>query len=214
MQNAILSDLTKLTAEAQKRVASLTVHATELVKGLVVVDGRVSAVALEQHQRAAHALSWLSTYSEALGQMQAWAGRLAENGQFGEMEHLILQIGFGEYLAQIAGGIPMSQGEIARLNDISPELGAASFSDDPSVSKLIALGNTADARARLVQLMQDARAHATFGTTGLDDELEMIRGQFRRFANERIAPNAHEWHLKDELIPIEIIGELAEMGVF
>ncbi|WP_370251369.1 acyl-CoA dehydrogenase family protein, partial [Nioella sp.] len=30
----------------------------------------------------------------------------------------------------------------------------------------------------------------------------------------RVEPNAHEWHLKDELIPMEIIEELAEMGVF
>ncbi|MEZ5751402.1 MAG: acyl-CoA dehydrogenase family protein [Paracoccaceae bacterium] len=37
---------------------------------------------------------------------------------------------------------------------------------------------------------------------------------FRRYADERVAPNAHEWHLKDELIPMEIIEELAEMGVF
>ncbi|MEC8292380.1 MAG: acyl-CoA dehydrogenase family protein, partial [Pseudomonadota bacterium] len=42
----------------------------------------------------------------------------------------------------------------------------------------------------------------------------MIRDQFRRYADERVVPNAHEWHLKDELIPMEVIEELAEMGVF
>ncbi len=52
------------------------------------------------------------------------------------------------------------------------------------------------------------------GASGLDDELEMIRDQFRRFADDRVVPNAHDWHLKDELIPMEIIEELAEMGVF
>jgi (2S)-methylsuccinyl-CoA dehydrogenase len=29
-----------------------------------------------------------------------------------------------------------------------------------------------------------------------------------------VIPHAHDWHLKDELIPMEIIEELAEMGVF
>ncbi|PWG74501.1 acyl-CoA dehydrogenase, partial [Enterococcus hirae] len=61
---------------------------------------------------------------------------------------------------------------------------------------------------------QERAAEATVGRTGLDDELEMIREQFRRFAVEKVEPYAHEWHLKDELIPMEIIEELAEMGVF
>lgn len=42
----------------------------------------------------------------------------------------------------------------------------------------------------------------------------MIREQFYRYAEDRVKPNAHEWHLKDELIPMEIIEELAELGVF
>ena len=36
----------------------------------------------------------------------------------------------------------------------------------------------------------------------------------RVFADERVVPNAHDWHLRDELIPLEIIDEMAEMGVF
>ena len=214
MQNVVPADLTSLTAAAVARVNEVVVKATNVVKELVIVDGRLSGSALEQHQRAAHALSWLTTYSEALGQMQAWAERLLERGQFNEMEQLILQIGFGEYLAQIAGGIPMSQGEIARLSDMAPSLDAAGLLSNAAVAALVTAGNTPVARARLVELMQESRAHATFGATGLDDELEMIREQFRRFADDRVAPNAHEWHLKDELIPIEIIEELAEMGVF
>jgi (2S)-methylsuccinyl-CoA dehydrogenase len=54
----------------------------------------------------------------------------------------------------------------------------------------------------------------TFGTTGLDEEYEMIRAQFRRFAEDRVVPHAHEWHLKDELIPMAIIDEMGELGVF
>ena len=62
--------------------------------------------------------------------------------------------------------------------------------------------------------MRDNHGRATFGATGLDDELEMIRDQFRRFSDEEVAPHAHGWHLKDKLIPIEIIEKLADMGVF
>ena len=62
--------------------------------------------------------------------------------------------------------------------------------------------------------MQDHSAEIITGKSGLDDELEMIREQFRKFSIDKVLPNAHEWHLNDELIPIEIIEELAELGVF
>ena len=78
----------------------------------------------------------------------------------------------------------------------------------------MAQANSQAARTRLVELMQDQSGATMFGASGLDEELEMIRDQFRRYAVEKVEPNAHEWHLKDELIPIEIIEELAEMGVF
>jgi (2S)-methylsuccinyl-CoA dehydrogenase len=126
------------------------------------------------------------------------------------MEALILQIAFGEYLSQIHGGIPMSQGEIARVQD----LGLTTPPPGPAAAILMASGNTAAARQRLVALMRENHGRATFGVSGLDDELEMIRDQFRRFADEQVAPHAHGWHLRDELIPMDIIEQLAEMGVF
>jgi (2S)-methylsuccinyl-CoA dehydrogenase len=142
--------------------------------------------------------------------MQAWATRLAADGQFGEMEGLILQIAFGEYLNQIHGGIAMSQGEVARLQD----LGLTPDAAGAAAVCLMAQGNTVAARTRLVACVRDNQGRATFGITGLDDELEMIRDQFRRFADEQVVPHAHGWHLRDELIPMEIITALADMGVF
>ena len=62
--------------------------------------------------------------------------------------------------------------------------------------------------------MRAGGGSATFGATGLDDDYEMIRDQFRRFADERVAPHAHGWHLRDELIPLEIVEEMGELGVF
>ncbi|MGB3316328.1 MAG: acyl-CoA dehydrogenase family protein, partial [Albidovulum sp.] len=209
MPNVILPDLLALTEAALPPVETLLDAATKGLQATVTRDGRVSGAALEQNQFAAHALSWLATYVESLRQMRGWAGRVSDAGALGEMESLLLQIGFGEYLAQIAGGIPMSQGEVARLSD----LGLA-WVPEGAAAALIAGGNTPAARARLVALMRDNHGRATVGTTGLDEDLEMIRDQFRRYAEERVVPNAHGWHLKDELIPMEIIEELAELGVF
>ncbi len=208
---ALLPDLLTLTGAAVAPVNALVETATAHVRDAVSRDGRVSGAALEADQAMAHGLSWLATYGQSLTQMQAWAERLTADGKFGEMEQLIHQIAFGEYLAQIKGGIPMSQGEIARLSDLGVD--GASLETD-AISTLIARGNSQAARTRLVELMRDNAGHATFGASGLDEELEMIREQFRRYADERVAPNAHDWHLKDDFIPMEIIEELAEMGVF
>ena len=208
-QTPFLADLQALTAAALPEVEALFGQARDGLKAQVSTGGKVSNQALEARQFQAHSLSWLATYVEALRQLNAWAGRLAEAGQFGALEALILQIGSGEYLSQIAGGIPMSQTEFARLSD----LGLA-WQPGEAAARLIAQGNTPEARAALVALMRDNHGRATFGATGLDEELEMIRDQFRRYADEKVIPHAHDWHLKDELIPMEVINELAEMGVF
>ena len=205
----LLKGLLDLTAGALPQIETLFADAREVLRGQVTVAGKISAAALEEHQFAAHAMAWLGTYTESLRQMQAWATRLQVDGQFTEIEALIHQIAYGEYLAQIAGGIPMSQGEIARLSDLG-----LTYAPNTAAKALIATGNTPAARARLVTLMRDNSAHATHGATGLDAELEMIRDQFRRFATEEVAPHAHGWHLNDALIPMDIIDKLAELGVF
>ncbi len=209
-----LSEGNTLLATTKAAIGPLEILLEKALNNLrqrLLQNGQTNARLFEQNQHAAHALAWLATYAEALRQMQGWAERLAASDEFGEIEQLILQIAFGEYLAQIYGGIPMSQGETARL----AVLGLAGTAPSaPAVLKLLAGGNTPENRARLAELMRTRSAHATFGATGLGAELEMIREQFRRYADERVIPHAHEWHLKDKLIPLEIIGELAEMGVF
>ncbi|THH35043.1 acyl-CoA dehydrogenase [Aliishimia ponticola] len=210
----ILPDLLAKTAAALEPVRRITLAATEQVRGLVSKDGKVSAGLIEANQTAAHGLAWLATYAESLTQMQKWAEALQAQGNFGEIDQLIHQIAFGEYLLQIHGGIQMNQGEVIRLQDLGLDQDAQSGLMDPAVTQLTQGGNTQAARLRLVELMQEQAANITVGTTGLDEELEMIREQFRRYAVEKVEPFAHDWHLKDELIPLEVINELAEMGVF
>ncbi|NIY71724.1 acyl-CoA/acyl-ACP dehydrogenase [Marivivens donghaensis] len=206
----VLNDLLSLTGATIAPLEQLLEAATANVRDLVSDNGRVSSALIEQHQTASHGLAWLATYVESLRQMHTWASRQNDEGKLRETEQLLLQIAFGEYLAQIKGGIPMSQGEILRLTT----LGVQDTLTGDAVDILLHSANTQAARSRLVHLMQEQAAEITVGNCGLDDELEMIREQFRRYAIDRVEPNAHEWHLKDELIPMEIIEELAEMGVF
>ncbi len=213
-QPAVLPDLLTLSAAALPGVQAVFDKAVESVRAQVTSEGRISGALIEANQTAAHGLAWLATYHQSLQQMQRWAEALQAEGKFGEMEQLLHQIAFGEYLHQIAGGIPMNQGEVVRLQDLGLGWDALSGFQCSEVQTLMAQANSQAARTRLVELMQDQSGATMFGASGLDEELEMIRDQFRRYAVEKVEPNAHEWHLKDELIPIEIIEELAEMGVF
>ena len=213
-KTAILPELLAVTHAAVGPAEALLDRARAVVKDSVTSGGKISSSLMEEHQGAAHGLAWLATYVEALRQMQGWAERLESDGKFGEVEQLILQIAFGEYLWQMYGGIPMSQTEISRPQDLGLSQDDQRTMMVPEVMLLTQHGNTQSARIRLVELMLERTGDITFGVTGLDDELEMIREQFRRFAKERVEPDAHEWHLKDELIPMEIIDEMAEMGVF
>ena len=181
------------------------------VRGLVVRDGRVDGARLDAHQFAAHGLAWYATYVEALRQMLGWAGRLEAGGDFGELEGLMLSAAFGEYLAQLAGGIAMSQVEVVRPADLGIDDKALQAFHTAEVKGLMATGNSAANRARIAGLIADGN----FGHPGLGDEtLEMIQDQFTRFAAERVTPFAQGWHRADSLIPMAVIEEMAELGVF
>ncbi|MDX1822813.1 MAG: acyl-CoA dehydrogenase family protein [Paracoccaceae bacterium] len=210
----ILPDLLRQTGAALAPVEKLLDTAKARVRARVSEGGKISGALIEAEQTAAHGLAWLATYVESLRQMQKWAEGLEAQGKFTEVEQLIQQIAFGEYLSQISGGIQMNQGEVVRLQDLGLAIEDTRILNDPAIHALTSGGNTQSARSRLVALMQEQSANITVGASGLEDELEMIREQFRRFAIEKVEPFAHDWHLKDELIPMEIITELAEMGVF
>jgi (2S)-methylsuccinyl-CoA dehydrogenase len=214
MKSPILDNLCDLTSKSLNALEILLSHAIAHVRNYALVDGKISSSKLEEHQFETHGLAWIATYIESLRQMHYWTDIAIKNNKFGELEKLILQISFGEFLNQIQNGIPMSQTEFARLKDMDlPESVITDFLIS-EVEVLSKFGNTQLARQYLVKLMRDGIGVSTFGFSGLDEELEMVREQFRRFSNDKVDPYAHGWHLKDELIPLEIINEMAELGVF
>ncbi|MBY6137396.1 acyl-CoA/acyl-ACP dehydrogenase [Nocardioides marinus] len=214
MKPTLIPGLLQLTAAALEPLDQLLETARAAVRAQVSEEDRVSGRLIEANQTAAHGLSWLATYVYSLRQMQKWAEKLEAEGKFGEMEQLIHQIGFGEYLWQVYGGIQMNQGEIVRLQDLGLSQDDQRALMVPAVMTLCEQGNSQTARSRLVELMEEQTGSTMFGASGLEEELEMIRDQFRRYAVEKVEPHAHDWHLRDELIPMEVIEELAEMGVF
>jgi (2S)-methylsuccinyl-CoA dehydrogenase len=187
----------------------LLADAIAAMRERVSVNGKVNAALVEQEQHACHGLAWLATYVEAVRELAAYGERLRAEGRYGEIERLLVAIGIGEYLEQIAGGIPMSQGEIVRLSSLG-----VSLKRNHAIDALVASGNTPAHRARLVALIRETQGAPTIGDAGLDDTLEAIRSEMRRFAEAEVLPHAHGWHLRNEYIPLPVIEKLAELGVF
>jgi (2S)-methylsuccinyl-CoA dehydrogenase len=167
----------------------------------------------EAAQAALHGLAWLATYVEALRQMLGWGRRLTASDRFGEAERLLLNAAFGEYLAQIAGGIAMSQNETVRLADLGVARTEA-HAFEQQVAELIDQGTSSTVRARLAAIVAQRSDATTFGDTGLDDTLTEMRTQMRRFAEAEVLPYAQEWHLQNAYIPSAILSKLGELGVF
>ena len=167
-----------------------------------------------KHQSKLHGLAWTATYVEALKQMSIWAEQLSKKGTFGKTERIILTLSFNEYLNQIFGGIMMSQNELIRPADLDHKKEALEklnceevyfFKDEVDVDQL---------RAELITLIVQNESTSFIGNDGLGQDQNIIRQEFNKFAKEKIEPFAHEWHLKDELIPLNVIDELANLGVF
>jgi len=208
------SDVVLLAEEATAVAEALLADAIAEVRARVTVDGRTVGRMLDREQRAAHGLAWLATYVQVLRQLAAYAARARAAGRLGEIEELIVRIGLGEYFAQILGGIPMSQGEIVRLADLGIAADKVAARVRPGCEAATAAGNSAGNRARLIELMRARQAAATMGDCLLDDTLDQIRDEMRRFADSEVAPNAHKWHRTNSYIPLETIAHMGELGVF
>ncbi len=210
----LLPGLGNLMQEAIATVDSLFAMARTRVTARVSEGGRLSSAAMEREQHAVHGLAWFATYAETLRSLQGWCTALEAEGRLGELEQLIAQIGFGEYLNHIAGGIPMYAQEHVRLHEMGVAAHDAAALHEGACAELIEAGSTPAARARLVELMVETRANLTVGDCGLDPMLEEMRAQMNRFTQEHVAPYAHDWHCNNEYVPLDIIHKLAELGVF
>jgi len=200
--------------EAALAAEGLLVAAKARLRGRLGTEGRVGAAALDREQHAAHGLAWLATYVEALRQMTRWARALEHEKRFGALEQAILLAAFGEYLAQIAGGIPMSQGEFARAHDLGLDDDDLVAFRGETIPELIALGSSQATRDAIADHLAAHPNAITFGDPGLDETMNLVREEFYRFSQDKIAPHAHGWHMRDELIPLDVIAQMGALGVF
>ena len=163
---------------------------------------RLSKEILVEKQHASHGLAWIATYRAALKEMVNWALNLEEQNNFQEMEQLILQFAFSEYCSQVKSGIPMSQMEFIRPQDLGLKNGLFNEIGNDDFEDLIINGNNSEDRMKLAHLLRDGFSSKNFGNLGIDETSMLIREQFRKFVEEDVSSQAHEWHLKDDLIPM------------
>ncbi|WP_242123897.1 acyl-CoA dehydrogenase family protein [Sphingobium sp. Sx8-8] len=177
----------------------------------VATDGKVDPRKLDADQRAAHGLAWIATTIAALEALGAWADNLAAQGDYGTAEATIVDLAFGEYAAQIVGGLPISPNEFVRPAQLGLASAAADLAADPAIAAFIAKADDPAPRAALLRHIREG-AHISEATG--DGTIDAIRDQFRRFTAEKITPFAHRWHLDNALIPDALIAELADLGTF
>lgn len=212
--NPILEGLTGHLHNAVSAADSYKSAIHSKVSAILAPTGKVEREAFAANQHLAHGFAWIVTYVETLRETANWASRLGSDGQLGEIDALLAQILFSKYLADLVGGVPMNQGETIRPH----ELGALDEVDalfaNASTRLLIEQGLTPESMAAAATFLPDSLSRATVENTGEDETMAMIRDQFRRYSDDKIAPHAHEWHLNNDYIPMDVVNEMADLGVF
>lgn len=210
-----MENICGLCADALERADGFVARARLAITNKVGEGPQLDLAALEHHQVAVHGFAWMATYAEALRQILAWAQALEASSALGDLERLILRAAYAEYLAQLYGGIPLSQSEIIRPRDVELSSKDVHAFLKGAVKTLICETDSTKIRTEIAHHIRDSREPGSFGALGPADELlDVTRGQFRRFVDDHIRPHGHQWHLEDTLIPLPIIEKLAEMGVF
>ena len=186
-------------------------EAKSFLKEKLSIDGKTNNALLEKHQHEGHGYAWFETYRIALRETFNWFKNLKQTEKATKLESGILLFSFAEYLSQMRSGIMMSQTEIVRPESLGISSQSFSFCDSPEIAGLIKLGLSETVKVEIVESLENG----IFPNLGLNDEtLEMIQDQFKKFTDEEIVPHANEWHLKDDLIPDEVLKKMSELGVF
>jgi (2S)-methylsuccinyl-CoA dehydrogenase len=202
-----------LLGESAAALTPIKAAALAFVRKRVAPTGKIDRKLIDQEQHIVHGLAWIATYVETLREVANWAVRLQDEGLFGETEAALSCLLFSSYLGDLKGGIAMNQGETIRPSELGLEASVDEALSGPASTALLAAA-TQELKTRTADLVAQAQGKGTIEVTGLDETYEMVRDTFRRFGQEKVAPFAHGWHLRDELIPMSVLTEMADLGVF
>lgn len=189
---------TEAARTALAAARALTSEATANLARAVSVAGRVDVERLDARQLEGFALAQLLAVVEGSAAMldhaEAVGGAIAA-GLAAAMTAEAVQAVESEFRARPAAwGLTRAQVDAA----LAPS--AAFIEETLSTEAWLALA------ARV-------RTEGT-GPGGLDDGHEMVRREFRKFAEAEVVPRAEHVHRTDALVPTEIVDAVAAMGCF
>ena len=194
----------RVAVEAVDRLYAI---ARERVRARVTKNGALDGATLDREQLAAHALAYVATDLAACRQLLAWA-----DGFPSAESAAIAQVFIAEVARNLRSIVYLGATETYPVSEM--------FVTPADVAETVgapAIARWADEESGGDRYMALGRAHANGAAApiGLSDEtLVMMRGEFKKFVNDRVLPLAQPVHRKDELIPMDLIQAMGDMGVF
>lgn len=186
-------------------VGTVTGHLKKVSTG---EDGKVSVGKMDQHQLVAFELAYLATEANASRFGLEYLTSLRENGGGDDLslEDRLVFTFVAESALQASD----------RLSARCQSFGVA-HEDlmkvlwNPDVWTFVMHFVAPERYSEIFQLVQE-KGHT--GDYHLPEDLMAVRAEFKRFAEENVAPLAEHHHRHDADIPEEIITSLAELGCF
>ncbi len=177
------------------------------VKARVFDGERISAKKMNENQLAAHGVAYLATELEACRQIASWAERVGT-----EYEGKVARAYIGELARTIVGGVDLGPCENIGLADLG--ITDADLRETVLRPEVVAFSNEHASGSIYLELAAHARDHG-FPNPGFEDEmLEEVRSQFAKFVDAEVIPRAQDIHRQDVLIPMDIVDQMSELGVF
>ena len=193
------------------KLETISTKSREAFKTALTKENRIDNQLLEINQSKTHGFAWFDTYRIGLRETLNWFVRLNDDNKSSEIDAAVTLFAFGEYLTQMRHGIMMSQSEIVRPSELHLNDSDFEFMNNDPVKDVIDIGLSDKIKTVIVDSL-DKDIHPSLGLN--DETLDMIQDQFKKFTEEEILPHANEWHLKDALIPDDVLKKMAELGVF
>ncbi len=177
---------------AVSAAASIVDAASQHLARASLADGRISVAKLDEHQVLAYDLAHVASAVEGCRVMLDYA-------EHGEYESKLARAFIADVVGDLASRIVAREGVWGvEAGELGPALPFVEAYRSP---------------AFLEEIASDLTAQGT-GPAHLDDEFDLVRETFHRFAADKIRPVAEHVHRTNGDIPEDVISGLAEIGGF
>lgn len=189
------------TAKAIESAKSLLAHIGRHLAAKGKGEKGISSSKLDAFQTTAYDYAWIASEVYAAEQMEAYTQKNS-----GELEKALAEYFIAEMISDFSAKVSFRFHEWGvDMDQLRETIWEVELTKD--MEAVTAIDNI----SRIAKLIKDRNGG---GTYGLDEQHEMFRETFKRFAEDKVQPIAEKVHRQDLLIPQEIIDGLKELGCF